>query len=170
MVASKDRDGDELRHLFRYAVMGDREAGAVEKKRLVGLLKAPDPLGAALEWRILAYDLLHDQLTPEERAALEKRFRRYIEYAIKPGGAYDTSVYNNERNYARYDGEDGRYTRTNWLPNISSFPGRSARISQPPYYATSRSSARRGLCMAASNGTSMNTSATAASTSKSSAR
>lgn len=118
MVASKEREGDELRHLFRYAVMGDREAGEIEKKKLLGLLKAPDPLGAALEWRILAYDILYDQLTADERAALESRFRRYIEYAIKPGGAYDTRVFNNERDYARYDGEDGRYTRTNWLPNI----------------------------------------------------
>ncbi len=118
MVASDQRDGEDLRLLFRYAVRGDREAGEIQKKRLLSLLKAPDPLGAALQWRILAYDLLYDELAPEERAAVEKRLRRYIQYAIKPGGTYDTSVYNNERDYARYDGEDGHYTRTNWLPNI----------------------------------------------------
>lgn len=118
MVASSERTGDEARNLFRYAVMGDRKAGEVEKDRLLRLAKSPDPLGASLEWRILAYDLLYNELTPDERNAIEKRFRRYIEYAIKPGGTYDTNVYNNERNYARYDGEDGRYTRTNWLPNI----------------------------------------------------
>jgi hypothetical protein len=81
-------------------------------------LKAPDPLGAALHWRILAYDLLYDKLSSDERAAIEERLKRYIQYAIKPGGTYDTSIYNNEKNYARYDGEEGRYTRTNWLPNI----------------------------------------------------
>ncbi len=118
MVASTDRDGEDLRLLFRYAVMNDREAGEIQKKRLLSLLDSPDPLGAALEWRILAYDLLYNDLSPDERSGIERRWRRYIQYAIKPGGTYDTTVYNNERDYARYDGEEGRYTRTNWLPNI----------------------------------------------------
>jgi len=118
MAASTDRDGEDLRLLFRYAVMGDREAGEIQKKRLLSLLKAQDPLGAALEWRILAYDVLYDQISSDERADIERRLRRYIQYAIKPGGTYDTTIYNNEKNYARYDGEEGRYTRTNWLPNI----------------------------------------------------
>ncbi len=118
MVASTERDGEDLRLLFRYAVMGDRQAGEIQKKRLLSLIKAPDPLGAALQWRILAYDLLYDELSSDERTNLEQRLRRYIQYAIKPGGTYDTTVYNNEKDYARYDGEDGRYTRTNWLPNI----------------------------------------------------
>ncbi len=108
----------ELRDLFRYAVMGDAEAGTAARKRLVGLIGKPHPFGAAMQWRVLAYDLLHDDLTADERRSLEAIFREYIRYAIKPGGTYDTSVYNNERNYARYDGENGRYTRTNWLPNI----------------------------------------------------
>jgi len=118
MVLSTDRQGDEIRHLFRYAVMGDQEAGQIEKKRLLSLLEAPDPLGASLEWRILAYDILYNELSPEERKAIERRLRRYIQYAVKPGGTYERSLYNNERDYARYDGEEGRYTRTNWLPNI----------------------------------------------------
>ncbi len=117
-MLSAEADGDELRHLFRYAVMGDKEAGEIEKKRLLSLLKAPEPLGASLEWRILAYDLLYHDLSPAERKAIQQRLRRYIRYAIKPGGTYDTSLYNQDRNYARYDGEEGRYTRTNWLPNI----------------------------------------------------
>jgi len=118
MVASTDRQGDEIRHLFRYAVMGDEEAGQIEKDRLLSWAKAPDPLGASLEWRLLAYDLLYHELSPDQRKAIERRLRRYIQYAIKPGGTYDTKLYNNERDYARYDGEEGRYTRTNWLPNI----------------------------------------------------
>ena len=118
LVASRERYGDEMGNLFRYAVMGDKAAGEVERTRLLSLLRAPHPLGASMEFRVLAYDILHDELTAEQRAALEKELREYIRYAIKPGGTYDTSLYNNERNYARYDGENGRYTRTNWLPNI----------------------------------------------------
>jgi len=118
MVSSTDRDGEDLRLLFRYAVMDDQEAGEIQKKRLLSLLEAPEPLGAAIHWRILAYDILYHELSPEERTGIEGRLRRYIEYAIKPGGTYDTSIFNNEKDYARYDGEDGRYTRTNWLPNI----------------------------------------------------
>ena len=115
MAAKAARDADEL---FLYAVMGNRAAGDSQKRKLLSLLKAPDPLGAALEWRLVAYDVLYNELTAEERQALEQRFRRYIQYAIKPGGTYDTDLYNNAVNYARYDGEDGKYTRTNWLPNI----------------------------------------------------
>jgi hypothetical protein len=118
MVASNERYGDEMRNLFRHAVMGDRAAGEREKRNLLSLLRSPDPLGASMEFHVLAYDVLYDELTAEQRRAVESRFRRYIRYAIKPGGTYDTSLYNNDRNYARYDGENGRYTRTNWLPNI----------------------------------------------------
>ncbi len=108
----------ELRDLFRWAVMGDEGAGAAAKKRLVGLLGRKHPFGAAMQWRVLAYDLLYDELSEKERADLEAIFREYIRYAIQPGGTADTSVYNDEKNYSRYDGEGGRYTRTNWLPNI----------------------------------------------------
>ena len=117
--AEPDRGGcKDLRALLRWAVLGDRQAADAQKKELLSLIDSPHPLGAAMEFRILAYDLLYDDLAPAERAALEKKFREYIRYAIKPGGTYDPAVYNNELNYARYDGEDGRYTRTNWLPNI----------------------------------------------------
>ncbi|MFW5841010.1 MAG: hypothetical protein ACOCZE_10550 [Planctomycetota bacterium] len=117
MVRTKGRNED-FEDLFRYLVMGEAEPGQRQKKKLLKLIDLPHPLGAGVQWRVLAYDVLYDELTPEQRTALEKKFRRYIEYAIKPGGTYDTSVYNNESNYARYDGENGRYTRTNWLPNI----------------------------------------------------
>jgi len=108
----------DAQELFRYAVMGDAEAGAAQKKKLLRVIASPHPLGAAMEFRVLAYDILYDKLSDQQRAAIEKKFREYIRYAVKPGGTYDTSVYNNERDYARYDGENGRYTRTNWLPNI----------------------------------------------------
>jgi hypothetical protein len=109
---------EEMRNLFRYAVTGDRQAGDAEKKKLLGVIDSPHPLGAAMEFRVLAYDLLYDELSAQQRAAIETKFREYIRYAIKPGGTYDANVYNNALNYARYDGENGKYTRTNWLPNI----------------------------------------------------
>ncbi len=110
--------GDEMRNLFRFAVMGDEAAGLVEKRNLTSLLKAPDPLGGSLEYRILAYDLLYNSMTPAERQDIEAMFRRYITYSIKPGGAFDASLFNDKANYSRYDGEEGKYTKTNWLPNI----------------------------------------------------
>jgi hypothetical protein len=118
LCASQDKQADEIRNLFRYAVMGDKAAGQAEKQKLLGLLKAPDPLGAALEWRILAYDVLYNELAEQERDSLAQRFRRYIGYANKPGMAYDFKLFNNAVNYARYDAKDGKYSRTNWLPNI----------------------------------------------------
>jgi len=108
----------DAQELFRYAVMGDAEAGAAQKEKLLRVISSPHPLDAAMEFHVLAYDILYDELSDQQRAAVETEFREYIRYAIKPGGTYDTSVYNNERDYARYDGENGRYTRTNWLPNI----------------------------------------------------
>lgn len=120
LVASKELHGDELRELFRYAVLDDKAAGEAAKTKLLRLLKAPDPLGGALEFDILRYDVLYDLLSPKERGDLEALMRRYIPYSIKPGGAFDSTLFNNTKNppYSRYDGENGVYTRTNWLPNI----------------------------------------------------
>jgi len=118
MLTTQDKQGDEIRNLFRYAVMGDKAAGDIERKNLAKWVKAPDPLGASIEWRILAYDVLYNDLTAEERTAIEERLKRYITYANEPGMAYNAKLFNNAVNYARYDGENGRYTRTNWLPNI----------------------------------------------------
>ncbi len=118
LVASREPYGDEMRDLFRYAVMGDAEAGARQKKALLSLLKQPHPLGRAMEFRVLAYDVLYDELSADERAAVEKMFRRYIEYSIVPGATINSPLFNDEKNYSRYDGEGKRYTRTNWLPNI----------------------------------------------------
>lgn len=117
MKESKERDRD-LRALFQYAVMGDESAGESQKKKVLGWIRSQHPFGSAIECRLLAYDLLHDQFTAEEHALIEKQLRKYIEYASKPGGTYDKAFFNNERNYARYDAKDGKYTRTNWLPNI----------------------------------------------------
>ncbi len=116
LLESREPLGDEMRRLFRYAVMGDREAGEAEKKALLALLKAPEPLGGAQEFNVLRYDLLYDRLDPAERAALEKLFRRYIDISIFTNAVFDPAIFNDERRYSRYDAR--RYTRTNWLPNI----------------------------------------------------
>ena len=47
MVASTDPNGEDLRELFRFAVMEDQEAGQTQKQKLRRLLESPDPLGAA---------------------------------------------------------------------------------------------------------------------------
>ncbi|MFC1462886.1 hypothetical protein ACFLQU_04690 [Verrucomicrobiota bacterium] len=109
---------EEMRLLFRYGVMGEADAGQQLKGRLMRLAHAPHPLGAAPEFEIIAYDLLHSTLSEGERNKVEKQFREYIVYSITPGSAYDTNLFNNAVNYARYDCEGGRYTRVNWLPNI----------------------------------------------------
>ncbi len=123
MKADDSRYGDELRDLFQYAVMGDAEAGARQKEYLLRWAEAPHPLGGALYLNILAYDLLYNDLNQSERDKVEQQLRDYIPYSIEPFGLYDSSVFNNEANYARYDAEpeDGEYTRINWLPNIA-FP------------------------------------------------
>jgi len=108
--------GDELHRLFQYAVLGDRAAGEVEKKGLLALLKAPEPLGGAQEFNVLRYDLLYDTLSPEEQQALGRLFRRYIDLSIFTNAVFDPAIFNDEKRYSRYDAR--QYTRTNWLPNI----------------------------------------------------
>ncbi len=103
LLESREPLGDEMRRLFRYAVMGDREAGEAEKKALLALLKAPEPLGGAQEFNVLRYDLLYDRLDPAERAALEKLFRRYIDISIFTNAVFDPAIFNDERRYSRYD-------------------------------------------------------------------
>jgi hypothetical protein len=116
MLARPAEEGRGLTRLFQFAVMGDGAAGEAEKKELLSLLRAEDPLGGSQEFNVLRYDLLYDLLTADERRALEDRFRRYIEYSVITDGVFDPNLFNDSRNYSRYDAR--RYTRGNWLPNI----------------------------------------------------
>ncbi len=117
MVENPDPDEQYLANLLRYAVMGDAEAGEAEKKELMATVRSPVPRGAAQYLNVLRYDLLYDSLTADERRDVERFFRTYIENHVFRRAVLDPKVFNNSRNYARYDAKE--YTRTNWLPNIT---------------------------------------------------
>ncbi len=50
--------GEPLADLFRYAVLGDADAGASAKKKLLETVRSPAPRGAAQWITVLRYDLL----------------------------------------------------------------------------------------------------------------
>jgi hypothetical protein len=108
--------GKPLANLFRYAVLGDEEAGAGAKKKLLETVWSPAPRGAAQWITVLRYDLLYDDLTPDERRDCERCFREYIHNHVFERIIFDESKFANPGNYRRYDARE--YTRTNWLPNI----------------------------------------------------
>lgn len=113
---------DRMSLLFRYGVMGDELAGITLKKDLFDVINSRIPLGGAMEFQILAYDLLYNSLTKMEKDLVESKFREYIAYSIPPGSVTNTNLFNDEPNiqgrFSRYDAKDNIYTRTNWLPNI----------------------------------------------------
>ena len=96
--------------------MGDRDAGEKEKGELLVMVRSPIPRGAAQYINVVRYDLLYDLLTPVEHQEVEKCFRTYIENAIFKRAVFDKTIFNDSRNYSRYDARE--YTRSNWLPNI----------------------------------------------------
>ncbi|MFW5752824.1 MAG: hypothetical protein ACOCYV_02105, partial [Planctomycetota bacterium] len=105
-----------LRDCFRYAVLEDAAAGERMRKRLLRVLRSPVPRGGAQWLTVLRYDLLHDQLDAETHAAFAQMARTYIRNAIETNAVFDPTVFNDSRNYSRYDARS--YTRSNWLPNI----------------------------------------------------
>ncbi len=111
-----DREARHLRDCFRYAVLEDAAAGARMHKRLLKVLDSPVPRGGAQWLTVLRYDLLHDQLAPETHAAFAQMARTYIRNAIETNAIFDPEIFNDSRNYSRYDARE--YTRSNWLPNI----------------------------------------------------
>lgn len=112
MVAEKDPTAG----LLRAAALGDAAAAEAEKKELLRMVRSPRPQGAAQEINVLRYDLLYGQLSPDERREVEACFRAYIEDHVAKRAIFDPEVFNNSRNYARYDAR--KYGRANWLPNI----------------------------------------------------
>jgi hypothetical protein len=108
--------GKPVADLFRYAVLADEDAGAAAKKKLLETVRSPAPRGAAQWITVLRYDLLYDDLTPDERRDCERCFREYIHNHVFERIIFDESKFANPGNYRRYDARE--YTRTNWLPNI----------------------------------------------------
>ncbi len=117
LVENPDRHEGSFANLFRYAVMGDSEAGEPEKKELMRMVRSPFPQGAAQYINVLRYDQLYGLLTPAERREVEGCFRNYIEQIVFRRAIFDKSVFNDSRNYSRYDARI--YSRSNWLPNIT---------------------------------------------------
>ena len=106
-----------LHNLMRYAIDGDEKAAAIEKKRLLQVVRSKAPRGGAQWLTVLRYDLLYDKLTPTEKAEVEKMFHFYIHNTVVENAVFNPKLYNPSRNYQRYDAR--KYTRTNWLPNIT---------------------------------------------------
>ena len=79
-------------------------------------VRSPIPRGAAQYINVIRYDLLYDQLTANERKEVEECFRIYIDNQIFKRAILDPKIFNDSKNYSRYDAR--KYTRTNWLPNI----------------------------------------------------
>ncbi len=106
-----------LRDLLDYRLFGNEEAGQRQKKHLLSKLRTDPPLGGAQWLNVLRYDLAHDLLSEDERTQIEGIFRDYIRTAIHENALTDPEVFNDERNFSRYDAT--AYTLRNWLPNIT---------------------------------------------------
>jgi len=115
--------------LFNYLVMGDKVAGERQKAELLKFIGGrPEPMRIEFTldeanhtwavggrshndrhmWQsyndhVLRYDILYDQLTPEQRRGVEHTFRVYIDFQLAGGKPWHPGY---------------RYDRTSWLPNI----------------------------------------------------
>ncbi|MCX5674322.1 MAG: hypothetical protein NTX87_04885 [Planctomycetota bacterium] len=116
MLAAPDAYGKNMVRLFKVAVLGDAAAAEAEKKELLSVVRSAVPLGGSQEFTVLRYDILYDRLAAEERREVEQAFRKYIEYSVITDGVFDPSLFNDSKNYSRYDAR--KYGRANWLPNI----------------------------------------------------
>ena len=94
----KERGAAGLPGLLRYAAMGDKATGEAEKKLLLSAIAGGR--GKSDYVNPIRYDLLYDDLTPDERARVEKAFRTYVADGIASMA---------QRNYNRW----------NWLPNLA---------------------------------------------------
>ncbi len=108
---------NSLYNLLQYRLYGDTEAADREIKRLMRVVNSPVPRGGAQWINVLRYDLLHDRLSADQKDAFEKMARVYIDHAIFKRSLFDPDVFNDERNFSRYDAKV--YTPYNWLPNIT---------------------------------------------------
>jgi len=116
LVNEPERHEQAFSNLFQHAIMSDKKAAEKDKKELMRMVKSPIPRGAAQYINVIRYDLLYDSLTSEERKEVEEAFRIYIDNQIFKRAILDPNIFNDSRNFSRYDARV--YTRTNWLPNI----------------------------------------------------
>lgn len=100
LAADRKGLGRQLGELLRYALTGDGQLEAAERKQLLRVLKSPIPRGGAQWLTVLRYDLLYDKLTAEQRAEFEKMARIYIENGVLNNAVFDPKIFNDEANYA----------------------------------------------------------------------
>ncbi len=89
---AKEAKGKTFVNLYRYQVLGDERAGEVERTYLLSFigakLESTDESGHRVRRHYdnyahaLRYDVLYDTLTPAQREALEKTFRRFVRYEL----------------------------------------------------------------------------------------
>jgi HEAT repeat protein len=121
--------GPETMDLFSYLVFGDKNAAERQKAALLAFAaERPEPMRMEFtldeknhRWAIgarsfndrhhsrgndinvLRYDVLYDELTPDQRRAVEDAFRLYIDFHLAGGKPWHP---------------DFRYDRASWLPNM----------------------------------------------------
>jgi len=100
-------------NLFKYAVLGDKAAGEAEKQQLLRFIGTRPPVAVAgnpessnAPWRedrtldALRYDVLYEELTPEQRKGIEDTIRGYVKWHRDNPGPWKYNA------------------RTGWLPNM----------------------------------------------------
>ena len=117
LIHQPERHEKQFSRLLQWALTDDPELAAQAKKELFRMVRSPFPQGAAQYINIIRFDMLHEQLTSDERKEVETCFRNYIDHIVFKRSLFNPRIFNNEANYARYDAKV--YTRSNWLPNIT---------------------------------------------------
>ena len=89
---ARESKGKTFVNLYRYQVLGDAKAGDVERKYLLTFIDAKIDGKDSSGHRVgrhydnyvhaLRYDVLYDTLTPSQRGALEKTFRKFVLYEL----------------------------------------------------------------------------------------
>jgi len=98
-----------MMNLFNYLVLGDRKAGAAEMARLLRFPGTRPTITSDRHMReeqtlyTLRYDVLYDQLTPQQRKKIEDTFRVWIDFHLSGHKPWHP---------------DFRYDRVSWLPNM----------------------------------------------------
>lgn len=105
-----------LFNLFKCGVLGDKTAGESEKRALLAFVgKLPpagrpgDPASGNLTYRddrtieALRFDILYDLLNEEERQAILRTIKAYVDWFEEMPGSF---------------GSRGAFPRTGWLPNM----------------------------------------------------
>ena len=112
----QDQVADAWYQPFAIGVLENEEVKNRAKAKLLGFIgedvKKSKPRSNRTDYVIL-YDLLYDDLTPDQRKKIEDTFRKWIHYHLH-------DYWRGRETFKRDDGElwDTRYNRISWLPNM----------------------------------------------------